>query len=195
MRKPLINKKMLISLFIVFVMVLSTFGFIFSYQTGGGEKQEYNGHKLTITEQGTMAKIGGKKIYFNNFPTQLEDINMSTPLKDALKNAKMLTITYNPGEDWAEAMADVQYQAEQSLPEYTEIYVARGVTNAKDFNYTLQEITCKNATAGAPVLELKEGNETEIALKGSCIVASAKSENDFYRIYERILYVILGIME
>lgn len=194
MRKPLINKKMLISLFIVFVMVLSTFGFIFSYQTGGGERQEYNGHKLTLTDQGTMAKIDGKKIYFSNFPTQLEDINMSTPLKDALKNAKMLTITYNPGEDWAEAMADVQYQAEQSLPEYTEIYVARGITSA-DFNYTIPEVTCKNATTGAPVLELKEGNETEITLKGNCIIASAKSENDFYRIYERILYLILGIME
>jgi hypothetical protein len=195
MRKPLINKKTLISLFIVFVMVLSTFGFILSYQTGGGQREEYNGHKLTITDQGTMVKLDGKKIYFSNFPTQLEDINMSSELKDALKNAKMLTITYNPGEEWAEAMADVQYQAEQSLPEYTEIYVARGVTNAKDFNYTLPEFTCKNATSGAPVLNLQEGNETELVLKNNCIIASAKSENDFYRMYERILYAILGIME
>lgn len=195
MRKPIINKKMLISLFIVFVMVLSTFGFILSYQTGGGQREEYNGHKLTITEQGTKVKFNGKSIYFNNFPTQLEDINMSAELKDILKNAKMLTVVYNPGEEWAEAMAEVQYQAEQSLPKYTEIYVARGVTNAKDFNYTLPEFTCKNATAGAPVLKLQEGNETEIILQNNCIIASAESENDFYRIYERILYVLVGIME
>lgn len=191
----MINKKMFLSLFIVAIMVLSTFGFIFSYQTSSGEKQEYNGHKLTVTEQGVKAKVNDKNIYFTYFPTQLEEINMSASLIDALNNLKMITVVYDPNAEWAGAMADVQYQAEQSIPEHTDVYIARGVTNVTGTDYTIPELTCRNATAGAPILELKEGNQTEIEMKGNCIIATAKSEIDFYRIYERIFYVLIGIMK
>ncbi|MEM4263786.1 MAG: hypothetical protein QW666_02735 [Candidatus Woesearchaeota archaeon] len=191
----MINKKMMVSIFIVAIMVLSTFGFMLSYETSGGQKQEYNGHKLIITEQGIKAKINDKDLYFTYFPTQLEDINMTSNIKDVLKNMKMITITYNPDSEWAEAMAEIQYQAEQTIPEYTDIYVARGVTKAKENEYTIPEVTCNNATAGAPVLELADGNSTEMIQKENCIIATAESENDFYKVYERILYTILGIME
>lgn len=192
----MVNKKMMVSIFIVAIMVLSTFGFILSYETGGGgQKQEYKGHKLIITEQGTKTKINDKSLYFTYFPTQLEDINISTTLKDTLKSMKMITITYDPSAEWAGTMADIQYQAEQTIPEYTDIYIARGVTKAEGSDYTIPEITCKNATTGAPVLELIEGNATEITQKGNCIIATADSENDFYRIYERILYLLVGLME
>lgn len=194
-RKPLIDKKVMVSLFIVAIMILSTFGFILSYSTSERQKQEYNGYKFIITELGMKTEVNDKEIYFNYFPTQLEDINLTEPVKNLLTNIKVITVTYDPNSDYATGMAEAQFLAEQGFQEYAGVYVTRGLTDTKQGNYTTPELTCLNATASNPVLEFKESNTTRIEFKNNCILAYASSENDFSRLYERILYSLLGIME
>ena len=64
------RKKLYMGLFIVFLMVTSTIGFI--YSSGSGER--YNGQEFTLTESGWVTYIGdiGQYWTFNSLPEELD---------------------------------------------------------------------------------------------------------------------------
>lgn len=193
-RKKLFNKKVWVSLFIAAIMILSVFGFMMSYQTNQtGGTEEYNDHKLVQTQKGLMTKINDKEVYFNYYPASLEQLNMSEDIKSELKNTKAVWVTYDPDSDFATAMAEIQFDMEQTLFDVAEIYVARGLTDTKE--YALPEVSCANATATMPVLYLKKGNYTEIESIDNCITLTTITEPELKMYYNKILYIILGVMQ
>lgn len=192
-RKKLFHKKVWVSLFIAAIMILSVFGFMMSYQTGQtGGTEEYNGHKLVQTQQGLMTKVNGKEAYFDYYPASLEQLNMSDAIKTELKNSKSFWVTYDPDSDFAQAMAEIQFDMEQNLFDVAEIYVARGLTNAKE--YALPEITCANATATMPVIYLKKGEKTQIESTDNCITLTTVTEPELRMYHNKIAYILFGVM-
>ena len=187
-----IDKKVLMGLFIVGIMVFSIFGFVISYGSGQ-ERLNYGDYKFTRTQLGVQTKINGQKVLFNFFPTQVEDIPVDDQVKKLLKETKSLSVTYDPEDEWAQAMAEIQYYLEQALPELSDVYVERGLTDSTE--YELDEIQCADATEKVPVLYLSHGETTEITFDNNCIIANAQAVQELYRINDRLQYIIFGVME
>ena len=187
-----IDKKVLMGLFIVAIMIFSVFGFVLSYGSGQ-ESLKYNNYKFVRTQLGVQTKINGENILFNFYPTQVEDIPIDEDARTALKNIKSLSITYDPGSEWAQGMAEIQFYLEQALPKTKEVYVERGLTDNE--GYDLKEIQCKDATETVPVLHLQQADTTEIIFDNNCILAKAQQAQELYRINDRLQYIIYGVME
>ncbi len=193
-RKKLINKKVLMSIFIVAIMVLSAFGFMMSYQTNQSEKlDEYNGHEFKKTGQGFMTVINDEKIYFNYYPGDLEKINISDDTKAILSDAEAMFITYDPDSDFAEAIAEIEFDMEQKTEKIGKPFIAKGLTNATD--YALPQITCSNATKVMPVLYVKRGKTAEITASNNCITLTAETESILNAYYTKLLYITFGVMK
>lgn len=193
-RRKETNKKMLVSVFIIAIMVLSVFGFMLSYQTNQTEKIEsYNGYTFARTNKGFMTKIEGKEFYFDYYPADLETINQTGELLQTLADKKALAITYNPNSELAVRMAEIQFDIEQKTQKKGDIYVTRALTNST--GYALPEITCQNATQAMPVIRLKQGKTTHIQSENNCITLNAGTETELNALYTKTLYTILGVMK
>jgi len=193
-RKKLLNKKVLMSIFIVAIMVLSVFGFMMSYQTNQSEKlDEYNGYEFKKTGQGFMTEINNEKIYFKYYPGDLEKINISDDTKAILSETEAMFITYDPDSDFASAIAEIEFDLEQKIQKVGRPVIAQGLTNATE--YALPEITCSNATKVMPVLYVKRGKTSEITASNNCITLTAETESILNAYYAKVLYVIFGVMK
>ena len=74
MRKKKDNKKIYISVFIVVIMVLSTFGFILGFGGQGGEQSfEYNGFEFRTVNNQWLLKVDGMVHEFYFHPSDVID--------------------------------------------------------------------------------------------------------------------------
>jgi hypothetical protein len=193
-RRKTINKKMLVSLFIIAIMVLSAFGFMLSYQTNQAEKlDEYNGYNFKKTTQGFMTEINDQKIYFDYYPGDLEQVNVSEDAKAILSKAEVLLVTYDPNSDFAESIAELEFDMEQKTQKTGRPYIAKGLTNAT--GYALPQITCNNATSETPVIYMKRGEKSEITSSNNCITLAAETESILNAFYTKTTYIIFGVMK
>jgi len=187
-----INSKTLMGLFIIGIMVFSVFGFLLSY---GSDQQvvRYGDYKFTRTSLGVQTKINGERVIFNYDPLQVEGLPIDDQAKTTLKNTKALFLTYDPNHEWATAFAEIQYYLEQAIPQFTDVYVERGLTNSTGFD--IKKITCSDATESQPVLLLSQSNQTEITFEDNCITASAEQIHDLLRINDKVQFLMYGVME
>jgi hypothetical protein len=188
-----LSKKTWMSLFIAAIMILSVLGFALTFTEDNTQQLSYNDTKFTRTQTGWQAKINGVKADFSTFPSELEDIPFDEGAGVALDGAKVLWFTYNPKDTYAQEIADTLYYMEDSLGKVADIYVQRGLTN--NSGYVLPEATCANATITIPVFLLQSGNETSIKHNNGCIIATASSAREIYRIGDRMLYQEYKVMK
>jgi len=193
-RRKRINKKVLMSIFIVAIMVLSVFGFMMSYQTNQRDKlADYNGFEFSRTQSGLMTEIDGNEMYFNYYPGDLEKLNFPDDAGLILADSKVFYVTYDPNSDFATAIAELQLDMELKLIELGNVFMSKGFTNAT--GYALPEITCENATAETPVYQIIEGDNSSIQTEESCVILTIANEPDLNAYHTRILYTILGVMK
>lgn len=187
------NKKYLVGGFIIAIMALSSLAVILDRygSNGSTSKLKYNGHKFVQTSNGWKTTVKGRAYTFSFFPEAIQDLSIAAAAKERLKQAKAIGVTYG-SSNYSQIMAQVQFYLEQALNS-ADLYVFRGLTEPG--NYSLPKITCVNATALTPVLMLEEGERTSIALEDNCIILKAADEVEFFKAAERIIYVILGVME
>jgi hypothetical protein len=192
-RKKRFNKKIMMSLFIVAIMVLSVFGFVMSYQTNQRDKlADYNGFTFSSSQAGLMTKINGQELSFNYYPEDLEKINISDDAKAILSETKILFVTYDPNSDFASVIAEQQLDMEQKFITLGDRFMTKGFTNAT--GYALQQITCANATSAMPVYQIEQSNETKIEVSDNCLILTVASESELNAYHAKILYLMLGVM-
>lgn len=193
-RRKLINKKMLVSLFIIAIMVLSAFGFMLSYQTSQAEKlEDYSGHSFKKTAKGYLTEVNSQKLYFDYYPGDLEQINITDDAKAILSQAEVLLITYDPNSDFAESIAEKEFDLEQKTGKTGKPFIAKGLTNTT--GYALPKITCNNATAEMPVIYMKRGKKSEIKTDENCVIIEAETESILNAFYAKVLYTIFGVIK
>ncbi len=190
------KKEQLMVYFIAFIMISSVFGVIFFGFSGDSsttrEYGEFSFLKGEDTNSRWFTEIGGKRIYFDYFPTEVENINISPDMESRLSNTLEIDLTSEVNDTKKELIAFFAYDLQEQLNNKN-IYVRLGFTTESEFNVPI--ISCDDATMMVPVLYLKESNETKIYSQGQCIIVEAKSDFDFVRIKDRIAYSIHGIME
>lgn len=184
------DKKTVMSVFIAVIMIVSVIGFSLTFATPA-QKLTYNDFTFLQTAQGWQTKINTMRVIFSNYPAQLEYIPFDEGAKTAL-DARALWFSYDPNDLNAPAIADIFFYMEEVLATVSDIYVQRGLVNNTE--YVLPEATCMNATVTVPVLLFRSGNETAITHEQGCIIATAESDQELYRLGDRLLYQALGVM-
>jgi len=75
----MVNKKVLVSLFIITIMVLSVLGFIIGQDedsTTPNNGLSYNGFQFARMNEKYILDKDGKQYYFDHFPTELENVTI-----------------------------------------------------------------------------------------------------------------------
>ncbi len=182
------RNRLLIGVFIVAIMVLSTFGFVLNYSEGG-KTERVKGIKFVQLQYGVQAKIDDRNVVFNFFPSQSQQAPVAGKL--ALKDVGVISITANLDDDYIED-ADAISLFLSDLLEKRGKQIILGYTG----NGTSRPvITCDDAVPGAPVILLQSGNSTIIQVDGDCIIATAQGRADLYLEGERLALVALGVLD
>jgi hypothetical protein len=191
-KRPRIRKEVLWSLIIVFIMVFSAFGVIFYGFATPGTKLQYGVYKFTLTDQGFVTTVNGKKYVFDHYPADIENVNLSAGVVEKMKGTRMVYLTYDPNQSAVGDIAASQFKLQSEL-QTIGIYSATALTAPNE--YELPVVTCQNATPFVPVVDFRESNRTAVDLEGNCIVFDAVYGEDFSRLKDRLLYALLGVMK
>lgn len=186
------HAKLYIGLFIAFIMVTSIFGFIGSYQSEQESSFEYNGFTFYQTNRGFYTKLNDNKIFFYYEPQQLEAINISTAAKNLVSNLKVISLTYDPSSTLKKTLGGIQYEFSSILYNTMGIIVQAGLTD--NSGYKVPEIGCTNSTPFAPVILFKDG-EDGYKVEDSCLIITSDTDAGFVKLYNRLLYTILGVFQ
>ncbi len=189
------QKKQTLSIIIVLLMVASMFGIWASTQSANSNLK-YNDWKFKIgpnpnnpDQQVAITKVNDKEVYFYSLPQDALNIATEGNISAVLKGAQYIIISSNPEEQTAPYYDLIRYELSQFSTK--QIY---GATTIETTKTTLPVLTCANATATNPVIELTTANnETKIIAENNCIKVESTIQ-DFQMARDRLLYSILGII-
>lgn len=187
-------KRNLVSAFIILVMVLSVLAIMLSREEGTGQTKKYRDYKFTAKDNKWYLNTEGSNwVDFDYFPADVENISITGDIDGRILNTKMLYLTFNP-ENATKSTDKFRFDFTNLLANQYGIYVANSITK-NSTQYILPLITCKNATAFVPVIELKFGNQTGIYVKDNCIIAEAQSSEDMTKLRDAVIYNLLGVVK
>src|SRR3989344_2872074 len=195
MKGPREKKKWGLILFIVFIMVGTTFSVVFFGFSTQAEVVRQNGTKFVDNGnpgQGKLwtAKISGNYAAFSFLPGEVGDIAVPEGLSNALQNRLEIDFTSDSNSTYKEAIALAEHQMSLTLSAYN-VYLRQGFTANNTFNVPI--ITCRDSTSNVPVVYFRHGNSTRIYMNASCIIAEASANIEFIRLKDRLLYAVLGV--
>lgn len=190
-RKRLISNKVLLSVFISFIMVTSILGFIFGSGTQTEDELEYNGFKFRRVANYWELDTGNSKVKVNFFPTELTDVNVSDDVLTRIKSTKMIYISAPIQGENTDFIGLTIFELSDFLMDYG-IYAQQAISD-NNTGYALPLITCQNATLFVPVITFQNTNQTLASLIEDCIVLEAKFPQDFVKLKDKIVIKFLGI--
>jgi hypothetical protein len=188
--RKFLNKKNIMTIFIVVLMVGSVIGYMFG--RGSEESFDYNGYKFLRRGNKYILKVDKTEFGFDYFPSSVVDINISTEILNKFSNKVEIDTISDNNSKFREGIAVAQYDMEQYL-NTKGTYLVKGLTTEN--NYGMPVITCEDATIKVPVIYFKESNQTKVQVNKGCIILEAEEESDFIRIKDRIIYGLLGVIE
>lgn len=176
----------------VFIMIGTSFSFVFFGFAPPSDKVDYNGISFTNSRNAWIAKINGQDAAFSFLPGDVERI---TVLNDSIKKLQgkfEIDATYDFNSTYKESIDIAQYQMGLTLSAYN-IYLRRGFTTNNP--YKIPVITCHDATQNVPVVYFRFGNITNTHTDGNCIIVEASTNLDFIKVKDRMVYGILGVIK
>ena len=186
------KKKWGLIAFIVFIMIGTSFSFVFFGFEGPSDVVKYNGIKFVRYSDRWEAKVNGQYAAFSYLPDETSDIPAIDDLSKRLQGKLEIDATYDINSTYKDFIALAQHQMGMTLANYN-TYIRKGFTTNNTFN--LPVITCGDATQNVPVVYFRHGNSTGIHAEDSCIIAEASNNFDFIRVKDRLLYGILGVIK
>ena len=188
------KKKWGLILFIVFIMIGTTFSFVFFGFSPAEDKVKYKGISFVNNNRVWIAKINGQEAAFSFLPTEVENIFAFDDFSKMLQDKYEIDVTSEVNSTLKEAIAIAEHQMELTLGAYN-IYLRKGFTTNTTFIPPIPIITCTNTTLNVPVVYFRYGNTTNIHLENNCIIAEASTNADFIKVKDRLLYGILGVIK
>ena len=186
------KKKIGLIIFIILIMVGTTFSVFFYGFSAPEEKTKYNGYTFERSNDIWLSKINGNYAAFSFLPKDVEDIKTYKGFEEKLRDKFEIDVTSGTNATNIQSISLAVYQMGLTLEKYN-IYVRQGFTASNSYKAPI--IQCMNATQNVPVIYFEYSNETQISLRENCIIASAKSQVDFIKLKDRILYGLLGVMQ
>ena len=188
------KKKFGLIIFIVVIMIGTTFGSVFFGFSPVSEKVKYKEYTFTFIPNQNIwiSKINGRNAAFSLLPSEVENVMIDGTFSQRLKDRIEIDVTSDANSTFNESIALAQHQMGLTLSAY-QVYVRKGFTTNNTFNFPI--IKCEHSTVNVPVVYFRNGNETKISVESNCIIAEASSDTEFIRVKDRLLYGILGVIK
>ena len=178
--------------FIILIMIGTSFSVFFFGFAPASDTANYKGIKFTSNGNFWIARINAKDAAFSYLPAEVEYLMADEGMEKKLKNKFEIDLTYDFNSSFAQTIALAQHQMGLTLASYN-VYLRKGFTSNTTFNFPI--ITCDTATDIVPVIYIMEGNQSKIRLQGNCVIAEASSQNDVIKLKDRMLYSMLGVIK
>lgn len=178
----------IVTSFIALLMILSIFAIVLDNQSNN---LKYNGFKFSLTNDGYKVNINDKMYTFRNYPSELENFNLSQNTKDLLAKSEAIALVFDPNS----SVDDLTYIdfARFSFDEKIDKPIYFAVTQESE-TYLFPVLTCDNATSEIPFIYFNISSETSIVEQNNCIILNAKLI-EIVDVQERIAYQMLGVMK
>ena len=178
---------------IVAVMVLSSFGMILEQSSNSDAKRRYNGYSFVRTENGWLTTVNKKQIEFYHAPDELDAINISQSVRDALSGKIQIGLTSDEGDHLNRTIALMEYIYTETLKEASNKYATTGFIGNNTYGKPV--FSCEQATDNAPVIYFMKSKEPSIKAEGNCVIVTAETDYEMVVMSERLLYYMIGIMK
>ncbi len=185
------KKNWVLIAFMVFIMIGTTFSFVFFGFSSAPEKVNYEGIKFMRKNNVWTARIYEREAAFTFLPSEVSEIS-AADFSNKLQNKLEIDTTSDINSTFKVPIALAQHQMGLTLAAYN-VYLRKGFTTNNSFNLPI--ITCNDATEAVPVVYFKYGNSTGIYVENNCIIAESSSEAGFIMAKDRLLYGILGVIK
>jgi hypothetical protein len=188
------RNRIILSVVIAFVMILSTIGFFYGSQVNENEqKYTINNKTYSYTRENNqyVLELNKKeKIGFYYLPFEI-NMNITDEILNSIQNSKVVYITFDPDAEKPEYIDLARFDLAMNFLNKN-IYVIEGTTKESQ-EINLPIITCENATAYMPVIYLQESNITNLINDNNCIRMQGKNL-DFIKFRDLMLYKLYGIL-
>ncbi len=171
MKKQSKLKKLIVPLFIVFIMVFSIFGYM-ANKSDKTEKIQYNDYKFIKSDFGWVAYKDDNPILIQNNPLDLKEIQEPQITLQDINSAQKIYLTFNPEENLYQALNPFSQQISPLLSRFTQACTKDG---PKCSNFPLK--TCSDATDFIKVIQIQENNMTKLEYINNCLIIQGKGEN------------------
>ncbi len=190
------RNKIILSVVIALLMVLSTFGFVLDYAGGSNGQTErvqsdYGALTFKVSGQTVVTKVNGQTLQFGFFPNQLSSIEVGTGVKEALRQPTIY-ITSDVADPYVGPIDEMALRFSEMMPILTQGYVIPAFTNMTQYNRPA--ISCANASVSMPVLYFKYGNDTAVTYQDGCVIAEARTPTDLVAVADKLFFTVMGVV-
>lgn len=191
------RNKRLMSIILTAVMVLAVGGVIAANQGSNSTDFQYNGYRFTYEPLPEVnnnyvytTKQNGQGLFFYSLPAQASRINTTGNLTKLLAPASYIALTTEPSVEYASLYDVIRFELSRLSGK-----LIMGGTLVENENLTAEVLTCQNATADFPVIELRSTeNSTNIIVQDNCAVIFSQPQQ-LSLIRDRLLYSMTGIIQ
>ncbi len=185
------NKKNIVSLFIVLIMVSSLLAL---WEGSSNDAGKYGDYKFTMEGNGMYStEINDEKVYFFSLPDQISGIEIAEDISEELKFSDRLYFLFNPKDENIEVIEVLRRSfAEDEFPLLGK-NMFFGVSEYDETYSSLPVYNCENATMTTILMETRE--DVGIYREGGCIVLSAKDSRDLFYVRDRLLFDLFEVIE
>jgi hypothetical protein len=185
-------KKVWISLFIIAVMVLGTFGFIAGYQSSDNSNTDYNGFSFRqLDNQQWETEVNDRDYSFYFHPSQLV-LFVPTSIVNTIETTPQITLTFDPTVNELQYVELSRFSFGQFLINQGK-FVQHAVTSASD-EYPLLPVQTCSPEGDEVYVTFAAGNESVASIDGNCITLTAQNPAQYIGFTEKIEYMMLGII-
>ncbi len=189
------RKQMYMSLFVVAILVLSTFAFVLSFNQNQQQDLSYNGFEFTLQNNQWATEIqtpfGEKEYSFFNHPNELL-IDVPAEISAKVKASQTITLSFDPSIQEIQYIDAARFQLTQYLIQDLGKNVRNAVTNQTTaYDFPLE--TCGTAQDSLYVT-FTQGNQSSASITNNCITISSFTSLDHLKYSEKIIYQLLGVM-
>ncbi len=190
-----LNAKSAMVMFIAFIMVGSTIGYVFlsGFADSAGSSLKYGAYSFERTRDGLRTTIEGKNYAFLYSPSEVAELNMSEMAASKLKNARIVYATSDFQSENKEYIASAVFALSYALQQKN-IVLITGFTN-DNISVNAPRISCANATQYVPVIYFEDANVTEMDFEENCFYLKAQEGEGFLMEKDRLLYGLLGVIQ
>lgn len=184
--------KLVISLFIAFIMVSSILGYYYG-TSEDIESYKYNEYNFKKIDNRWVTYIGKTPYYLTYDPKSLEDIEINRNLNLAeFNSAKKIYLTFNPDEIPGEVISEMQIYFMPLLSSKVFFIMACTEDIPRCEDAVLK--TCSDATSEEKIIQIEIVNDTIVNYNNNCLSIQGENE-DLIRAVDRIIWDMLGVME
>jgi hypothetical protein len=182
----------LVTAFIVFSMVISIFAIVVDNQSQS--IPDYNKHSFRFTDNGYKTKINKTYIEFYYYPSDLEEINLSSEIISKIKNSQGIGFVFDPEDNITDNLLYIdvmRYDLETQLDK--PVYFGISSNSTK---YALSVVNCSSAADYLPIIIINTSADTgfHVSDNPNCIILNARLKN-LLAAKDRLVYAYYGVMQ